>query len=151
MRRAIIIVDHGSRFAEANQMLEEVARMLRAMTTDPVYAAHMELARPTIAEAFDAAIADGAQEVFVFPYFLSPGRHSRRDIPRMCAEAAARHPGIRWHCSGPFGLDPMLGRIIIRRVRQCEESRFQCDACPQAPICGPEATGTAETENPGTP
>jgi len=136
---------------EANRMLEDVARMLRAMTTDPVYTAHMELARPTIAEAFDAAVADGAEEVFVFPYFLSPGRHSRRDIPRMCAEAAARHPGLRWHCSGPFGLDPMLGQIIVRRVRQCEENRYRCDACPQAPICGPEAGDPQPMQDPGAP
>ena len=118
MQRAIIIVDHGSRREAANRMLEDVAAMVRARTADRVYTAHMELASPTIREAFDAAAADGAEFVFVFPYFLSPGRHSREHIPQLCAEAAGRHPQIRWHCSGPIGLDEMMVNLILERVER---------------------------------
>jgi sirohydrochlorin ferrochelatase len=124
MKRALIIVDHGSRLAEANDLLEDVARMLRDATTDRVYTAHMELAEPTIGQAFDAAVADGADHVFIFPYFLAPGRHSRQDIPRMCAAAAAKHPGVRWHCGGPIGLDPALTELILRRVQDCEAGDY---------------------------
>lgn len=116
MPRALIIVDHGSRRDAANRMLDDIAAMVQARTSDRVYAAHMELAEPTIAQAFDRAVADGADFVFIFPYFLSPGRHSREDIPRMCADAAARHPGVRWHCSGPIGLDAIMAELIIHRV-----------------------------------
>lgn len=116
MRRAIILIDHGSRRAEANAMLDEAGDLLRGMTGDRVYVSHMELASPSLAEAFDAAVRDGADHVFVFPYFLSPGRHSRADIPRMCREAAGRHPDVRWHCDEPFGLDEQLCEIILGRV-----------------------------------
>lgn len=116
MPRALIIIDHGSRRDAANRMLDDIAAMVQARTSDRVYAAHMELAEPTIAQAFDRAVADGADFVFIFPYFLSPGRHSREDIPRMCADAAARHPGVRWHCSGPIGLDAIMAELIIHRV-----------------------------------
>jgi sirohydrochlorin ferrochelatase len=133
--RAIIIVDHGSRRAAANRMLDVVADQVRGLTAEPVYAAHMELAEPSIGQAFDAAVADGAGFVFIFPYFLSPGRHSREDIPRMCAEAAARHPGVRWHCSGPIGLDPMMAELVLRRVQQCDESGYTCDDCPSEGFC----------------
>ncbi len=136
MKRALIIVDHGSRAAEANQMLEDMAGMLRGITAEAVYTAHMDLAAPTIAQAFDSAIAAAADFMFVFPYFLSPGRHSRRDIPRMCAEAARAHPGVRWHCSGPIGLDPLLGELIVRRMRQCEVNGYKCDSCPDRDACG---------------
>jgi sirohydrochlorin ferrochelatase len=136
MARAIIIVDHGSRREAANAMLEKVVGLLRGRTSDRVYAAHMELAPPTIRQAFDRAISDGATEVFVFPYFLSPGRHSREDIPCMFAEAAAGHPGIRWHCSGPIGLDPMLADLILARVGQCEANDYRCGDCPDEHICG---------------
>ncbi len=133
MVRAIIIVDHGSRAARANEMLDALADVLRARTTDRVYAAHMELAEPTLGQAFDHAVADGADFIFVFPYFLSPGRHSREDIPRLCAEAAARHPRARWHCSGPVGLDHMMADLILHRVAHCEQSNYQCDNCPESP------------------
>lgn len=135
MKRAIIIVDHGSVREAANRMLEDVAGLLRARTTEPVYPAHMELAEPTIAQAFDAAVAEGADFVFIFPYFLSPGRHSREDIPRMCAEAAARHPGVGWHCSGPIGLDPLMADLILHRLGECERQEMRCDDCPDAAVC----------------
>lgn len=137
MSRALIIVDHGSKLEAANRMLESLAQQVQRLTTDVVYFAHMDLAPPTIGQAFDAAVANGAQSVFVFPYFLAPGRHSREDIPRLCAEAAARHPGVRWHCSGPIGLDRMLAQLIVRRVRRCEQHEYVCDECPDASRCRP--------------
>jgi sirohydrochlorin ferrochelatase len=137
MPRAIIIVDHGSRRSAANRMLDQVAAMVQAQTNDRVYAAHMELAEPTIQEAFNRAVAEGADFVFVFPYFLSPGRHSREDIPRMCAEAAAKHPAVKWHCSGPIGLDAIMADLILHRVAECQEAGYACENCPQYGGCHP--------------
>ena len=114
--RAIILVDHGSLRDAANRMLDDLAAVVQSRTSNRVYPAHMELAEPTIAQAFDRAVAEGAEFIFIFPYFLSPGRHSREDIPRLCAEAAARHPQVRWHCSGPIGLDPIMVDLILHRV-----------------------------------
>jgi sirohydrochlorin ferrochelatase len=137
MKRALIIVDHGSTLEAANQMLESLAQQVQRLTTDTVYFAHMDLAAPTVGQAFDAAVANGADSVFIFPYFLAPGRHSREDIPRMCAEAAARHPEVQWHCSGPIGLDKMLAQLIVRRVRRCEQHEYTCDECPDSKYCRP--------------
>jgi len=133
--RAIIIVDHGSRRDAANQMLDEVAALVQERTSDRVYAAHMELAEPSIAQAFDRAVAEGARFVFVFPYFLSPGRHSREDIPRLCTEAAGRHPGVDWHCSAPIGLDRIMADLIVHRVGECERAAYTCEKCPDVERC----------------
>ena len=135
MKRALIIIDHGSQRDAANRMLEQVAELVRRRTQDLVYFAHMELAAPSLADAFDSAAAGGAEFVFVFPYFLAPGRHSREDIPRMCAEAAEKHPGMQWHCSGPIGLDPLLAELIVQRFSLCEGSHWTCEDCPSQPIC----------------
>jgi len=135
MRRAIVIVDHGSRRQQANEMLAELADLVGSLSAERVYAAHMELAEPTIGQAFAAAVADGAEFIFVFPYFLSPGRHSREDIPRLCAEAARQHPGLAWHCSGPIGLDRIMAELILQRVARCEAQEFQCENCPDDETC----------------
>jgi sirohydrochlorin ferrochelatase len=144
MSRAIIIVDHGSTRPAANRMLEDVAALVRRRTSDPVYAAHMELVEPTVEAAFEAAVEAGADLVFVFPYFLSPGRHSREDIPRMCARAAARHPGVVWHCCGPIGLDPLMADLIVQRVGECAAQGMKCERCPDAEFCKQNGNGGAQ-------
>jgi len=113
----VILVDHGSKRDEANAMLEDVAQLFRGTTgARIVEIAHMELAEPTIAQAFARCIAQDARRIVVHPYFLAPGRHSTSDIPRMVAEAAAAHPGVAYSVTAPLGLDPRMTDIILARI-----------------------------------
>ncbi len=117
MGRAILLVDHGSVRAAANALLSEVANLVRARTPEShVVVAHMELAEPTIDQAFDACVAAGAREIIVHPYMLAPGRHATADIPRQVQAAAARHPGIRYAVTAPLGLHPLLADVVLARV-----------------------------------
>ncbi len=125
-KQALLIVDHGSRKSEANDTLPEVARMVRQMSEfEIVCYAHMELAEPSIQQGFDACIAEGAEEVIVHPYFLSPGRHSTLDIPRMVADAAAKHPNIVYGVTEPLGLHSKIGEIILERAREVNKENLR--------------------------
>ena len=125
-KQALLIVDHGSRKREANDTLPEVAQMVRAMSEfEIVCYAHMELAEPTIQQGFDACIAKGVEEVIVHPYFLSPGRHSTFDIPRMVAAAASKHPTIRYRVTEPLGLHSKIGEIILERARESNNKNLR--------------------------
>jgi sirohydrochlorin ferrochelatase len=118
----IIVVDHGSRLAEANEMLVDMARLYGETTgTEIVEPAHMELAEPTIAQAFARCVERGARRVIILPYFLSPGRHSRRDIPRFAREAAAAYPGVTCTVAQPLGRDPRMAEVMRRRVIEAIE------------------------------
>jgi sirohydrochlorin ferrochelatase len=120
----LILVDHGSRRAEANRMLEEVVELFRTLSsTRVVEPAHMELAEPTLEQAFAKCIEQGATEIVVHPYFLSPGRHSRRDIPRMVAEAADKFPEVSYRVTEHLGVDAKLCEVVMRRVRECLAAR----------------------------
>jgi sirohydrochlorin ferrochelatase len=117
MRKAILLIDHGSKRSEANDVLEKVSRLVRrALPETIVRHAHMELAPPTLSEAFDACVAEGAEEIIVHPYFLVPGDHTTRDIPRLAAEAASRHPGMRVKITDPIGAHEKIGDVIVERV-----------------------------------
>ena len=119
VKKALLIVDHGSKRNEANDMLPGVVEMLREKSDfKVVFHAHMELAEPTIQQGFDACVSAGAEEVIVHPYFLSPGRHSTLDIPRMVAEAAARHPGVSFCVTEPLGLHSKMREVILERVTE---------------------------------
>jgi len=116
--KAILIIDHGSRRDEANDMLACVANLLTHMVGDSVIVrhAHMELAEPSIAHGFDACIAEGATSVVAFPDMLSPGRHATNDIPELVAQAAARHPGVEWNLTPAFGVHEKLAEIVLLRA-----------------------------------
>jgi len=116
----IIIIDHGSRRQESNLLLEEVARHFQQATGAAIVEpAHMELAEPSLDQAFDRCVAGGAQRVVVQPYFLGPGRHWEQDIPALAAAAAARHPGIAYQVAAPLGLHPLMLQLIAERVAEC--------------------------------
>ncbi|CAO2038616.1 unnamed protein product, partial [Urochloa humidicola] len=71
---AVVVVDHGSRRQESNLMLNDFVEMFRARTGYKVVEpAHMELAEPTIKDAFGKCVQQGASRVIFCPYFLSPG------------------------------------------------------------------------------
>lgn len=116
--KAILLIDHGSVRAEANHMLECMANLVQSLVGDGVIvrAAHMELADPMIPEGLASCVEAGATEVVVFPYMLSPGKHSTRDIPRMVAEAALAHPQVACTVTTAFGVHDKLAEVIVERA-----------------------------------
>ncbi len=121
MKQALLIVDHGSRRKESNDLLQQLARMMREhFGLDIVHYAHMELGEPTIRQGFDACVAEGAEEVIVHPYFLGPGRHVTTDIPDRVREAAGRHPGVAFRITEPLGVHPKIGEVIVQRIAQSQ-------------------------------
>ncbi len=116
-QRAIVLIDHGSRRAEANAMLDQVAAALRRRVPERIVAvAHMELAPPSLADAVETCVAAGAREIVVHPYFLAPGAHATRDIPEQAAEVAARHPDVSLRVSEPLGVHEGVIDAILARV-----------------------------------
>jgi sirohydrochlorin ferrochelatase len=132
MRTGIIIVDHGSRREESNAMLEQIAALF-ARRFEQMYEivepAHMEIAEPSIAAAYDKCVKRGAQRVVVCPFFLGPGKHWTQDIPRLASEAAKQHPGTQYHVTKTLGIDDLILDLLEKRVRWCVEKNFSCDDC----------------------
>lgn len=116
--KGILIIDHGSVREAANQMLDSVGELVQRMAGDSVVVriAHMELAAPSIADGFAACVAAGATEIVAFPYMLSPGKHSTRDIPRMVAEVAVGHPGVSVQVTPAFGVSEQLASLVLERA-----------------------------------
>jgi sirohydrochlorin ferrochelatase len=116
--KGILIVDHGSQKREANDMLRSMADLIQTMAGSDVVVryAHMELADPTIAAGFSSCVQGGATDVTVFPYMLSPGRHSTADIPRMVADVARAFPNVNFSVTPAFGLHEKLAEVVLERA-----------------------------------
>ena len=121
MTRAVLLVDHGSRLAEANAILEELAAQLRSRLPDHIVeVAHMELAKPTVADGVEACVAAGATQIAVHPHFLGPGRHLTRDIPQLLQDATARHSGVTVTIMPPLGAHEKLVDLVLERVKETD-------------------------------
>ena len=118
--RAILLVDHGSRRREANAQLEDLADRVRTLRPDwAVYTAHLEISSPGVAETLDTCAAAGVREVFLHPFFLAPGRHTREDLPNLAREACERHPGLKVHVTDPLGVDDAMVALVLKRIDTC--------------------------------
>ena len=136
----VMIVDHGSRRREANQMLDDFVDMFRAASHYRIVEpAHMDLAEPSIATAFGRCVRHGAACIVVSPYFLSPGRHWHENIPDLTARAAGAHPGVPFIVAAPIGLHPMMVELIQSRIDRClarsAGNARPCDACADTGRC----------------
>jgi sirohydrochlorin ferrochelatase len=116
--KGILIVDHGSVRSEANEMLRSMADLIQTMAGPDVVVryAHMDLADPNIATGFSRCVEAGATDVTVFPYMLSPGRHSTTDIPRMVADVARTFPHVSFSVTPAFGLHEKLAEVVLERA-----------------------------------
>ncbi len=118
-RTGILIVGHGSRREEANQDVREAARQIGLRGNFPlVEAAFLEITRPTIREGFAALIAQGARHIIVHPYFLSPGRHTRGDIPVEVRAAASLYDVVSYQITEPLAAHRLVIEASIERIRE---------------------------------
>jgi sirohydrochlorin ferrochelatase len=158
--KAILLIDHGSRRDAANEMMDCMANLVQAMAGPEVVAryAHMELAEPSIEAGLRQCVDAGATEIIVFPYMLSPGKHSTGDIPRMVAAAGAAFPHVAIRVTNAFGVHEKLGELILERAGlpvahplsageadHCWHSSRSTTACGDACRCHPVAGTGADS------
>jgi sirohydrochlorin ferrochelatase len=125
--RAILLVDHGSRRAQANTLLDEVVALVkqRLGAGSIVEPAHMEIAEPTVARGFARCVEQGATSVVVHPFMLAPGRHVSEDLPRLVAEAARAHVGVAFALASPLGSHAGVIDAVIER---CHAVRSEAES-----------------------
>ncbi|MDH5720621.1 MAG: precorrin-8X methylmutase [Spirochaetia bacterium] len=114
MKKAVLILAHGSRRKEANEQVIVMAkRLAKALSGAKVKAAFMEQAEPSIPDAVNSLVKDGVSEMIVFPYFLVKGVHTTTDIPELleeCAKSAAHK--ITFKMFDPIGSNPGIFNFI---------------------------------------
>lgn len=83
---------------------------------DIVEAAHMELANPSIQEAYCRCVEQGANHIICHPYFLSMGRHVQDDIPLLLSDAASRYEGTSYELTKPIGMRNEIIDLISKSI-----------------------------------
>ena len=94
--------------------------------------AHMELAAPSIADAFGRLVERGASRVVVSPLFLFPGRHVQEDIPELVAAAAEAHPDVEVTIADPIGMHPLVAAALDQQLEAALGADAPAGAAPPA-------------------
>ena len=122
MQKAIVLFSHGSRDPLWRAPIEAVAARIAAQhPARPVACAYLELCTPSLAEATQQLVTQGATHVTVVPMFLGTGKHAREDLPVLVQQLHAAHPGVRFHVQTAIGEDPRMTALMA--VIACEAPR----------------------------
>lgn len=101
---ALILFAHGARDARWALPFEAVASAVRQHRPDlAVSLAYLEFMSPSLIDAAETAVAQGARRVRVVPLFLGAGGHVRKDLPVLMETLAARHPAVTFCLEAAIG------------------------------------------------
>jgi len=116
---AVLLFAHGSRVAEANDGVHELARRVQEAGPYPyVRAAFLDLAPPDLKAAVAAAVQAGMRRVIVIPFFLTMGTHLTRDLPKLIEPLRAKFREIAIDVGESLEAHPMMPSIILERVQE---------------------------------
>ncbi len=119
MKKALLIVGHGSKSGDAVKVFEQIVDLVKSRSGfDAVAGAYMELSQPGISETVDYLAQEGAGIIIIAPYFLYEGMHIKRDIPDIIAGMLRKYPDIEFRLAKPIGFEPVLADIILNRAEE---------------------------------
>ena len=125
LKRALLIVDRGSREPEVRQELEQICLLTKSRAGyDYVDYSFLEVLPPFIAEGIDLCMAVGASIITVMPYFLYPGM-KLKDTVKQSAKIG-RDKNLKLVITKPLSYHPMMVQLIIDRVNELKKEQGHC-------------------------
>ena len=118
MQSEIILLGHGSRRAEANHGLIEVAQKVSQILGQAVTPAYMSHDKPSLPEAVMEKIQEGAQRIVIMPLFLFRGVHVTVDIPEELQEIREKNPHVEIVFTRELGADDGIATLACQRIKE---------------------------------
>jgi len=106
MKTGIILFAHGALDPDWARPVERLKRMLtERMHGALIEAAYEEHMSPTLEQAADDLVAQGANHLSIVPVFIAQGSQLNEEFPVRVRELGAKHPGI------PMRIAPRIGEV----------------------------------------
>ena len=105
--------------------LERVAEAVRPLLpTDLFEIGYNEFCRPSIPEAIEKLVLQGAGHILAIPSMLTPGGlHSEIDVPRELEKMRAAHPEVSIDYVWPFDLK-LVGQLLAAHIEQSVQHKM---------------------------
>lgn len=102
--KAIILFAHGARRPEWAKPIQAIRLSMQEKSPEThVLCAFLEFLEPSLPQAIDALVSEGASEIVVVPVFMAQTGHTQRDLPALIDASRTRHPGLMLRISAPVG------------------------------------------------
>lgn len=122
LKRALLIVDRGSREPEVRQEMQEICALAKSRAGyDYADYCFLEVLPPFIDEGISRCVASGAQSITVMPYFLYPGM-KLKDTVRQSAKIG-REKKLKIAITRPLSYHPSMPRLVSERVAQLKKEK----------------------------
>ncbi len=119
MKKALIILGHGSRQGDAENSIRTVEADVRARSGfDIVAHAFLQHTKPGPDEVLDQCVREGAGLIVIVPYFLQRGAHVTKDVPALAEKARGRYSGIIIRVTEMVGAHPLMGTIVTEMAQR---------------------------------
>jgi len=120
-QRPLLLIGHGTSDPDGRDALLGFAEALRKRSAGrQVKPCFLEMCGPSIEEAAEQSIQEGADEIVAVPLLLFAARHNKFDIQNVLDRLKARYAGLRVHYGRPLGIAPELLDIARDRIREAE-------------------------------
>lgn len=125
MGEMILLMGHGSRDPDGVEEFRDLVAAVRAAAPagGAIAAGVLEFARPgvpSIQEAIDRCVANGAERIVAVPVLLFNAGHAKEDMPEQIAQARIHHPGLNLRLRRPLGMHHSLLEIAEERLSDLE-------------------------------
>ncbi|EKD41549.1 MAG: cobalamin (vitamin B12) biosynthesis CbiX protein [uncultured bacterium] len=112
--KGILFVAHGSPNKEANDFIIDLAHQLADESKMAITPAFLNGNPVSIEEGFKNLVKKGLNKIDIFPYFLTPGGHTQRDIPALVENLKIQYPSIQINLLEPIGLQKPILEFILK-------------------------------------
>ena len=115
-----MLVSHGSQFRGFDAPLKKIKRIL--LKTGPpqqILLAYLEINSPSISDAIDRCVKQGASQIKILPYFVLGGSHVKTHIPQIVLKAQRKYRG-----KAKIILCPYLG--FHKKIADVVKERLEC-------------------------
>jgi sirohydrochlorin ferrochelatase len=121
MKKAIIILGHGSRGGGDDAALKRIAEELQQSAGETIIEyAFLQYAQPSADAALDRCIAQGAKKIVIIPLFMQDGGHVTRDVPAFVDKARSLHPECDIRSTDYVGAHPLMTQIVMDLVNKAK-------------------------------
>ena len=114
--KSLLLVAHGSRREASNEEVRQITKKIQQQASDKflkIECAFLELAEPSIPQGIDSCMIEKTNELIIFPYFLSAGRHVSEDIPEIITEKQRDYPDKKMRVVTHLGAIEGVASLIL--------------------------------------